>query len=211
MEKLFEHTLQRQVAAQTKELAAQANTMTEQSNKIDALEGKIAELTALMKGGMVSTINSNNNNNNTNIVVQNTTISINPWGGALWISIETLEGLFVESETLRRYARIGPDKMGAEGTAECVQELFVSLLKKVHGDPRERNVYLNPKRSDQVLVFDGVALTVLTLAEAVRSIFDRISRRLTQMTSPTAGSEWRKMAPEVRDPVASLNIEYIQN
>lgn len=204
MEKLFEHTLQRQVA--------------EQSKEIGELKGQIAELAALLKGSALSTANSTNNNNNSGaqIIGQNntqtinsqTTVNINPWGREFYFSAQALEAAFAESETLQRYCRIGFEaRADAEEAAPYVQEALMSLVKRVHQDPQERNVYLNPKRTDQVLIYDEATWLVLPLVEAIRSLFDRVSSRIHKVASPT-GTEWQKLSPAVAESAPWLPIMY---
>ena len=205
MEKLFEHTLQRQVA--------------EQSKEIGELKGQIAELAALLKGGAPSTANSSTNTNSgtqtlnqirtqNNMVTSQTTINISPWGREIYFSAQALEAAFAESETLQRYCHIGyKARADAEEAAPYVQEALMSLVKRVHQDPQERNVYLNPKRTDQVLIYDEATWQVLPLVEAIRSLFDRVSRRIHKVTSPT-GTEWQKLSPAVAESAPWLPIMY---
>ncbi len=202
MEKLFEHTLQRQVA--------------EQSKKIGVLEEKIDELTSLLKNGaaLSTTTNSNSNNNNNSgaqVYTQNsgpTTININPWGRELYFSAQTLEAAFASSETLQRYCHIGLEaRTDPEEAAPYVQEVLMSLVKRVHQDPQERNVYLNPKRTDQVLIYDEVTWVVLPLIEAIRSLFDRVSRGIHKVTSLT-GTERQKLSQAVAESAPWIPIMY---
>ncbi len=51
---------------------------------------------------------------------------------------------------------------------------MVEILKRVHADPKERNVYLNPARSDQALVFIPCAWSAQPLEEAAQSLFARV-------------------------------------
>jgi len=55
----------------------------------------------------------------------------------------------------------------------------MELVKRAHKDPLSRNVYLNPKRADQVLVFvdsdDVKTWEVRPLLEAIRRIFDTVA------------------------------------
>ncbi len=219
MEKLFEHTLQRQIADQTTREVERDKKLDEQSNKIDVLEGKVAELTAALKSAIFAPPTSNTNNNNSNNINSgvllhaqnnggNMTVNINPWGRELYFSAQTLEATFAESETLQRYSHIGFEaRADPEEAAPYVQEALMSLVKRVHQDPQERNVYLNPKRTDQVLIYDEVTWIVLPLVEAIRSLFDRVSRRIHKVTSPT-GTERQKLSPAVAESAPWLPIMY---
>ncbi len=209
MEKLFEHTLQQQVA--------------KQSEEIGSLKDQIAELTSLLKNSAVlSPTGSNNNNTTINTVNSNNmvnngvqlyqTINIAQWGGEFYISAQMLEMLFAENETLQRFGHIGVEgRTDPEEAAPYVQEALKSLVKQQHRDPQQRNVYLNPKRHDQVLVFEKVHETgewrVLSLVEAIRSMFDRIARGISRATVLT-GTEWQKLSPAVQESAAWITVMY---
>ncbi len=62
----------------------------------------------------------------------------------------------------------------ARGDTLGVARLLVEILKRVHSDPKERNVYLNPSRSDQALVFIPESWSAQPLEEAAQSLFARI-------------------------------------
>ncbi len=66
----------------------------------------------------------------------------------------------------------------ARGDTQGVARLMVEILKRVHSDPRERNVYLNPSRSDQALVYVPTNWTAQPLEEAAQSMFERIKELL---------------------------------
>jgi len=109
---------------------------------------------------------------------------------------------------LQRYCHIGYEaRADAEEAAPYVQEALMSLVKRVHQEPQERNVYLNPKRTDQVLIYDEATWQVLPLVEAIRSLFDRVSRGINKVTSPT-GTEWQKLSRAVAESAPWLPIMY---
>jgi len=87
----------------------------------------------------------------------------------------------------------------------------MGLIKQVHRDPRERNVYLNPKRSDQVLVFIGAVWEVLQVAEATRSLFDRTADGIRKTTSLLEGCEWKKLEEKLLEAVRSIWVVYEDN
>ena len=62
----------------------------------------------------------------------------------------------------------------ARGDTLGVSRLLVEILKRVHSDPKERNVYLNPARADQALVFIPSSWSAQPLEEAAQSMFARI-------------------------------------
>lgn len=60
---------------------------------------------------------------------------------------------------------------------------MVEILKRVHSNPKERNVYLNPARSDQALVFIPSNWSAQPLEEAAQTMFARV-RALLEDTDP---------------------------
>ena len=66
----------------------------------------------------------------------------------------------------------------ARGDTLGVSRLLVEILKRVHSNPRERNVYLNPGRADQALVFIPSSWSAQPLEEATQSMFARIRKIL---------------------------------
>ena len=75
----------------------------------------------------------------------------------------------------------------ARGDTQGVTRLMVEILKRVHSDPRERNVYLNPTRSDQALVYVPTNWTAQPLEEAAQSMFERIRELLADAQQATEG------------------------
>jgi len=61
-----------------------------------------------------------------------------------------------------------------------VSRLLVEILKRVHSNPRERNVYLNPARADQALVFIPSNWSAQPLEEATQAMFARIRALLEE-------------------------------
>jgi hypothetical protein len=183
MEKLMEHTLQRQMT----------EMRTEQNAKIDAQSAQIAELTALLKaqltlapqGGAQQVVQRIERAAQVNMgPVTNTTnvqISIQPWSGEdrVVIPAAMLRAAFTENLRLAEYCRLSDEeKVDAERAAPYVLEALLDLVKRAHADPLARNVYLNPRRADQVMVFDEATWKVLSLVEAIRALFDGVAENI---------------------------------
>jgi hypothetical protein len=66
-----------------------------------------------------------------------------------------------------------------QGDAKAVSTLLMEVIRRVHADPRERNIYLSPDRGDQALIFVPHQWELNTLHEAMRSIFDRMVKELS--------------------------------
>jgi hypothetical protein len=211
MEKLMEHTLQRQLTAQ--------------AAKVDTLQTQVAELTALLKGQLtLSTADESNGrpnhvqetkrapaarptvavvaqhvtNNVTNKTTNKTTfntvnqvhqvINITAPAGLrsfdsedrLIIPAALVKAAFTENARLAAYCKLtDEEKTDAETAVPYVLEALMELVKRAHKDPLSRNVYLNPKRADQALVFvdsdDVKTWEVRPLLEAIRRIFDTVA------------------------------------
>jgi hypothetical protein len=66
------------------------------------------------------------------------------------------------------------------GDPAAVASLLVEIVKLVHSDPHERNIYLNPKRVDQVLVYVPERWQVLRLKEGIRHILGHVVDELEE-------------------------------
>jgi hypothetical protein len=189
MEKLMERTLQRQ-------LAEQRLATTQLQAQVAAQSAQMAELAALLKAQLIlspqggahlptavtmqnkgpATINTGPVTNNTI-----TQINIRSWSGEdrILIPAAMLRTAFTENARLVEYCRLSDEeRVDAERAAPYVLEALVDLVKRAHADPLARNVYLSPKRADQVMVFDEATWRVLTLVEAIRSLFDGVAENI---------------------------------
>jgi hypothetical protein len=73
-----------------------------------------------------------------------------------------------------------------QGDAKAVSALLMEVLRQVHTDPRERNIYLSPDRGDQALIFVLHQWELNTLHEAMRSIFERMVKELPRLPAHSA-------------------------
>lgn len=62
--------------------------------------------------------------------------------------------------------------------------LLVEVLRQVHTDPHERNVYVNPRRADQAIVYIPEHWETCQLDEAGRLLFERIVDELENLPPP---------------------------
>jgi hypothetical protein len=190
MERLMEHTIRRQLIEQQQQL-------TEQNAKIERLTALLERQLIPQDAAMAesdaglaivanhSSVQATTVHNNApvthitnNTITQN--ITVRPWGRSsddrVVIPASMLRAAFTENPRLAEYCSLtDEEKVDAETAAPYVVEALVDLMKRAHGDPQARNVYLNPKRSDQVLVFDEASWKVLSLVEGIRSLFDSIA------------------------------------
>jgi len=186
MGKLFDHATQRQLAIQ--------------NEKLSEMKAQMAELAALLKSqraiaahppqprseapiqinpGPVTVNNGpvTNVQTVTQTIMQN--ITLRPWSGEdrIVIPAALVKEAFTKNARLAEYCRFSDEeKVDAERAVPYVVEALTDLVKRAHAtDPATRNVYLNPKRADQVLVFDEATWKVLPLVEAIRSLFDSVA------------------------------------
>ena len=205
MEKLLDHALAKQVHALQAQVAKQS--------------AQVAELAALLKQQLVITsvpapaqqlIVEGAHATVNNIGVQNVTnhITIRPWGGGdqIYITVAMLRAAFDENPRLIEYCRMdGPDQVDAEKAAPYVLETLVDLVKRAHADPEARNIYLNPRRADQVLIFDET-WKALTLVEAIRALFDGAARGITRIILSDADRSL--LTQEVQSAAAGIPYLY---
>lgn len=166
MSLLVEHTHQRQLREQAEQIAK----LTEMVEKLSA--GTHSE-------GAPTSVTVNNN------------IYIMPWDGECRIAVSAAQmaAAFVENPMLREYMLWPAHQLTDPNLAPpYVTELFVDLIKRGHTNPTARNVYINPRRSDQSLVrCRSGKWEVITLIEATRQLLDGIAQQIHQVVLTTAG------------------------
>jgi hypothetical protein len=211
MAQLMDHTLQKQVTALQTQIMAQSTQIA----KVDTLQAQVAELTALLKGQLVtSETETGSGAQRSSGVAKNKTKAKNEIAGSrvqvnahtivhnqvnqtinivapvglrsfdaedrLIIPAALVKAAFTENARLASYCKLSDEeKTDAEAAAPYVLEALMELVKRAHKDPLSRNVYLNPKRADQALVFvdsdDVKTWEVRPLLEAIRRIFDTVA------------------------------------
>jgi hypothetical protein len=162
MEKLLEHTMQRQM-----------QTLTAQNAALQAQVGRLADLmekqlSITPPGGFgptqigtlhANTVNAGSVTMTNQVDARHTTnnININIVGfdrdDRIYIPVALVKAAFTENPRLIEYCRLSDDeRVDAERAAPYVLEALVDLVRRAHRDPVYRNIYLSPKRADQVMV-----------------------------------------------------------
>lgn len=121
-----------------------------------------------------------NNMNGANPMVVNNiqmAVVVRPWGsdeGKAIVTADMLNEIFESCPQLREYSDMSfRDQLDPAKSAPHAALCMVELARRAHVSPESRNIYLNPRRSDQVLVYGGGdGWKALTLQEGVRGIFD---------------------------------------
>ena len=184
MTKLLDHTLQRQLLAQQKQIneqAAQINQLANMVRNQTLSQGQLLELATRQKMITPPTLAATVANSTTNIVnstINQVTINIRPFtrSNAVTIPVSMLRTAFTENPRLAEYCSMSDEeKTDAEKAVPYVLEALIDLTRRAHADPESRNIYLNPHRADQVMVYDAETWRVLTLVDAIGTIFDSIS------------------------------------
>jgi hypothetical protein len=203
MEKLMEHTLQRQVAR---------------------MEAQLAELTTLLKGqastalaSLTTTLHAEGRATIMNGPVTQTEqkihidkIEIHPWNNsrAVMVGVADVAAAFTENTKLKEYARLTDHEMtDPEIAPPYVTELFTDLIRRGHADPASRNIYLNPRRADQVLVhLKNNSWEVRTAPDGYRALMDGIAVSVHEIT---LSHEKRKHLPrEAQNALAMAGLVY---
>jgi hypothetical protein len=170
---LMEHTLHRQMQT----LQDQVGRLTELVEK--QLTLPVPQLVAVMNQIDARTTNTTN-------------IQVNIVGfdreDRIRIPVSLVKAAFTENPRLMEYCRMTDDeRVDAEKAAPYVLEALIDLVRRAHRDPVYRNVYLNPKRADQVIVClddeERARVTpqrweVRSLVEAIRLLFDGVADNL---------------------------------
>jgi hypothetical protein len=214
MEHLMEHTLQKQLTAQQKQLEAQSVQIAELTALLKEQLG-LGEFgrPAEMKIGTAAQVNmgsvTNNTGNVTNVQVNIMRPAV-PWDGGkrIDVSVAHIAAAFAENARLKEYTHLEEHQLTDPGIAPpYVTELLMDLTKRAHADPATRNVYLNPRRADQALVhMTSGKWEVLPLTDATRLIFDGVAKAMVRVTM--SNEERRRLPLEAQNALAMAGLLY---
>ena len=195
MEKLLDHTLQRQNA----EVLARVDKLTFMVEKMAMGPPTIQHAEQVNNAQQVN-----------NAVTNNTVVHIHPWDGDRRIGVELTHILaaFTDNAKLREYSRMGDHELTDPTIAPpYVTELLMDLTRRAHADPASRNIYLNPRRADQALVHKkNGTWAVLPLTEATRLIFDGVAATIHHTTMTLA--ERRQLPMEAQNALSMAGLLY---
>jgi hypothetical protein len=169
--------------------------MATQQKQLAEQGAQIAELAAMLKQqlSIAPQVNQVNQISQVNQVGQvNQVIQIIPWDsadGKIRFTVEDVAAAFAENARLKEYATWSEGDLANPTKAPpYVTELLLDLVKRGHANPTARNVYLNPKRADQVLVRKGSgSWEVMAIGTAARALFDGVAETLQAVTHSQAG------------------------
>jgi len=187
MEKLMDHTLQKQNA----DLIDQVNKLTVLVEKlVSQAPTQLQEAKTPPQAPVQATIQTQqvtvNNGPVTNTAITNNTVNIiQPWDGEnrIRVTAEMIAEAFTENTRLAEFCKMSDyEQTNPEGAGPYVLEALMDLTKRAHKDPMARNIYLSPKRADQVMVclVDG-SWEVRSLEEATRMMFDGVAMEIKRV------------------------------
>jgi hypothetical protein len=88
-----------------------------------------------------------------------------------------------------------------------VTELFVELVRRAHSSPAARNVYLNPNRADQALVYLKIGFwETAPLLDTIRHIFDAVAKRLATIIMDP--KERQQLVSELQNAIGMAEMVY---
>lgn len=215
MEKLFDHTLQKQMAVMRAENAEMRDQVTKLASLMErqmmlAAAGRPSPPEARMGGAITS---PQVNTGIISISQQNNTVIIKPvmpWDetSRISVTISQIAAAFEENARLKEYAKLEEHQLTDPVIAPpYVAELPMDLTKRAHADPAARNVYLNPKRADQALVhMTSGKWEVVSLHEAMRLIFDGVAKAMVRVTM--SSEERRQLPLEAQNALAMAGLLY---
>lgn len=212
MEKLVEHTLERQMAEMQTKLAAQTEQVARLAALIESQQGALTTMSSapapsLTVGSVtVGAMNTGVVNNTTN----NIQVTIAPWDGDERIRVETsqIAAAFAQNDVLKEYSKLTNEELADPTRAPpYVVELLMDLVKRAHADPASRNVYLNPRRADQTLVHMASGRWEIVLLEvATKLMFDGVAKSMHRAVMSTA--ELRQLPMEAQNALSVAGLLY---
>jgi hypothetical protein len=148
--------------------------------------------------------------NNITIQAAASTINITPWDSPDYITVSLADILaaFAENPKLRQYLHMDDFELSDfEKAPPYVIELFIELLLRAHLLEAARNVYLNPSRSDQVMVrMKTGSWDVAPLNDSIEHLFNGIARRLHVITITT--EERTKLPYDIQNAISICEMMY---
>jgi hypothetical protein len=233
MEMLMEHTLQRQMTEMKKQMKEQMDAQMAEIATLTSLlktqltaggapgtslalaapqvAGAVAALAPQAGGAAMINAGSGSATQIGQIgQLAQTIINIRPWDGDDFIQVPVtlLAAAFTENPRLAEFCRMGDtEKSDPEIASPYITEALVDITRRAHADPVSRNIYLNPKRTDQVMVcLEGGQWEVRALNNASRTLFDGIVSRINKIILST--TERTKLPFEIQASACYVPMLY---
>ena len=194
MDQLMEHTIQRQVAEQQILLEKQQAQIERLTALLEnhslaatgcaaggaagaAVGAAVGAAAGAAVGAAAVTVNV------TNVMQLNAVVNIKSFDSEdrIYIPTSLVKAAFTENPRLMEYCQMSDsERADADKAAPYVLEALIDLVRRAHRDPLYRNVHMNPRRSDQVMVCIGEEQRweVRGLIDAIRALFDGVADNL---------------------------------
>jgi hypothetical protein len=207
MEKLMDHTLQKQMAEM------EARMKMQMAEMMQLLKGQVLVPAMSGAGGGSAIVNGSVTVQQTQQMVQQIHIEkveIHPWdrARAVMVGVPDIAAAFAENTRLQEYARFSDQAMTDKELAPpYVADLLIDLVKRGHADPASRNIYLNPRRADQVLVqLKRGTWEVRSAEEGYRALLDGVALSMHQVT--LVYENRKQLPPEAQNALAMAGLMY---
>ncbi len=108
--------------------------------------------------------------------------------------------------------KLGEDKTEAcrRGDPKAISDLLVEIIRQVHADPQERNIYLSPERSDQVLVHVPNRWKPQTLKEAIKFMFEHVLGEISSLPIATLPMGIQQLTTKAKEGFAKQKVAIVQ-
>jgi len=176
MDKLMDYTLHKQ--------------MTEQQNMIEVQQKQIDKLASMIADQNAAKLNAPMVNMVAHLTQVNAIVNIKSFDGdeRVYVPVSSVKLAFTENPKLVEYCQMSDvEKTDIETAAPFVLEALMDLIKRAHRNPQYRNVHLNPRRADQVMVCTGGGQKweVRAIMDVIRTLFDGVAGGLHKIITTT--------------------------
>jgi hypothetical protein len=124
------------------------------------------------------------------------------------VGLQHVLAMFAENARVQEYARMSDSQLvDLELAPPYVSDLIMDLVCRVHEDPKTRNIYLNPKRVDQVLVhLKSGRWEVRTFAQATQALLDGVVSSIHEITGTM--EKLKQLPLEAQNALAMAGLMY---
>lgn len=159
------------------------SALKKQTEAFEVQQAQIQKLMAIIERlnmAQAATINVNN----MSLTQVNVTLKRFDSDDRIRIPVAQVKAAFTENPILLEYCQMSDiERTDASKAAPYVLEALMELVRRAHRDPVYRNVHLNPKRADQVMVCVGEEerWEARPLADVIWFLFDGIAKDLQRI------------------------------
>jgi len=154
-------------------------TLIQNSANVGASCAKTPDMSIAVHGDMVNNVNL--------------TVNIAPWGAPLSVTESDIEAALCDLPT------------DIPQTGEMVRALM-EVVKRAHLPPEARNIYLNPKRTDQARALTKNGWAFLPLSEATQALFDGASAQIEKPPAIRVGVGQARTALPIHYRMDKANV-----